>query len=66
MAVEAMFVTFYDIENKDKLVFMEELSFVPCIGDKILIGKIIYVVTERMFSLEKKHRCVCYVKKSEK
>lgn len=61
-----MFVTFYDKENKDKLAFMEELSFVPCIGDKILIDKIMYVVVERVFTLDKKHRCVCYVERNEK
>lgn len=58
-----MFVTFYDKENKEQLAFMEELSFVPCVGDKVFIGKTMYVVAERMFALQKKHRCACYVRK---
>lgn len=58
-------MTFYNKESKERLAFMAELSFVPCVGDKVFIEKTMYVVVERVFALEKKNRCACYVKKAK-
>ncbi len=57
-----MFVTFYDKANKKQVAFMVELQTVPCIGDSVMIGKNKYEVIDRMFSVDKPHRCCCYVK----
>lgn len=61
-----MFVTFYDKKNKERLAVMEEMSFVPCIDDKMFINNAMYVVIERVFALEKKNRCACYVRREYK
>ena len=58
-----MFVTFYDKANKEQVAFMVELQTVPCIGDSVMIGKNKYKVIDRMFSVDKPHRCCCYVKR---
>lgn len=57
-----MFVTFYDKVNKEQVAFMVELQTIPCIGDSVMIGKKKYKVIDRMFSVDKPHRCCCYVK----
>lgn len=61
-----MFVSFYDIESKKTVAFLEEMPVVPNANDKIMINKELYVVVNRMFSLDKKHRACAYVKHCEK